>query len=83
MDDNLGTLFMRNMAARPPNTLIAATDMAAMWALVPASAFIFKHWNILNIWTCLFEYLDAIEDHGKGTGKHDKAGGKQCQVQPV
>ena len=27
--DNLGTLFMRNMAARPPNTLMAATDIAA------------------------------------------------------
>ena len=34
----------------------------------------------MNIWTCLFEYLDTIEDHGKGTGKHDKAGGKLVNV---
>ena len=25
------------------------------------------------MFTCLLEYLDPIEDHGKGAGKHHKA----------
>ena len=26
------------------------------------------------MFTCLLEYLDSIEDHGKGAGEHHKAG---------